>query len=412
MTTISARSLLDPDVIQSPYAYYDELRRDRPIAWLPEIKAFFVSRYDLAKLILTDPRFQKGSAEKDGRKFVAPNVAAQQILLRDAEIGLPVHCLSESNGPVHAAYRKILEGFLSRRSVLAKQPAIEEQARLLAEGIADGECDVVADYAAPFALGVISDAIGFPPEMRSEVKAYADAALIYLTRTVPEEEAIAGAETMVAMHGVVRALVAERRRAPQGDILTTLATATIEDRSLSDREICYIIEELVVGGNETTANAINGGLLFLAQNPELQNRLRQEPDRIPAFVEEILRFTPSIQAAHRIAREDIEIEGVMIPKASKVFLGTAAANRDGARFGCPAAFDQDREGLNQHIAFGGGQHLCIGIHMTRIEQAIAYRTWLARFASTELAQPVENIRYLNSFATRSPIAIRVTVRTR
>ncbi len=407
----SARGLLDPDVIQCPYPFYDELRRDRPVAYLPEIKAFFVSRYDLVKLILADPRFQKGSKENDGRKFVAPNAVAQQVLLRDADIGLPVHCLSESNGPVHAAYRKVLEGFVSRRSVLAMQSEIESRARTLVGGIEDGECDIVAGFSAPFALSVISDTIGFPPGMQRQVKAYADAALTYLTRIASEEEAVAGAETMVAMHGVVRRLVEERRREPQADVLSTLAAATVDGRLLTDREICYIVEEMVVGGNETTANAINQGLLHLAQNPELQDQLRREPDRIPTFAEEVLRMLPSIQSAHRIAREDIEIEGVMIPKDSKVFLGTAAANRDDAKFASPGTFDPDRPGLNQHVTFGGGQHLCIGVHLTRLEQTIAYREWLARFASTELAQPVETIQYLNSFATRSPISIRVRVRS-
>src|ERR1700739_1533929 len=103
------KSLLDPDVVQSPYAYYEELRRDRPIAFLPEINAYFASSYDLVKQILRDSRFQKGAQENDGRKFVAPNKAAQDILLKDADIGLPVHCLSQSSGAQQVQLRRIIE---------------------------------------------------------------------------------------------------------------------------------------------------------------------------------------------------------------------------------------------------------------------------------------------------------------
>src|ERR1700733_6831131 len=106
------KSLLDPDVVRYPYPYYEELRRDRPIAFLPEINAYFASSYELVKQILRDSRFHKGAQENDGRKFVAPNKAAQDVLLRDADIGLPVHCISESSGTRQVQIRRIVEPFL------------------------------------------------------------------------------------------------------------------------------------------------------------------------------------------------------------------------------------------------------------------------------------------------------------
>src|SRR4029077_21229011 len=90
------------------------------------------------------------------------------------------------------------------------------------------------------------------------------------------------------------------------------------------RQMCYIVEEMVVGGHETTANAINSGLTHLAQHPELQDTLRAHPEQLPSFVEEVLRALPPIQSAHRIASEDIELGGVVIKKGTKVFLGTAS----------------------------------------------------------------------------------------
>jgi len=105
----SVKSLFDPEVIKCPYPTYEEMRRDRPVAYMPELKAYFISRYDLVKSILIDRRYEKGSAEKDGRKFVVPSEAAKKILLEDAEIGLPIHCLAESSGKIHMAYRQLAD---------------------------------------------------------------------------------------------------------------------------------------------------------------------------------------------------------------------------------------------------------------------------------------------------------------
>ena len=408
----SVKSLFDPEVIKCPYPTYEIMRRDQPVAYMPELKAYFVSRYDLVKSILMDKRFEKGSAEKDGRKFVVPSDAAKKILLEDAEIGLPIHCLAESSGAIHMAYRQLADPFVNRKGAAAIKEIIESYARRLLDPIQKaGECDVVKDFSSPYAVSIISDLIGFPEGLRPTIKAYADAALTYLTYVVPEEQAVAGAKMMVKMHGVVRQMAAERRREPKADILTSLATSKIEGRPLSEKEVCYIVEELVVGGNETTANAINNGLLFLAQHPELQAKLRADPEQIAPFVEEVLRLHPPINSAHRFTLEDVEIEGVKIPKGTKLYLGTASANRDEAKFACPTEFDPKRKGLMLQVTFGGGEHFCLGANLTRIEQNVAYTQWLQRFSAIELAQPVDSINYHNTFASRAPISVKVRVRS-
>ena len=408
----SAKSLFDPEVIKCPYPTYEEMRRERPVAYMPELKAYFVSRYDLVKSILIDRRFEKGSAEKDGRKFVVPSDAAKKILLEDAEIGLPIHLLAESSGKIHMAYRQLADPFVNRKGAAAIQQIIESYASRLLDTIEKaGECDVVSEFSSPYAVSIISDLIGFPESLRPTIKAYADAALTYLTYVVPEEQAVAGAKMMVKMHALVRQMAAERRREPKEDILTSLATSTIEGRPLSEKELCYIVEELVVGGNETTANAINNGLLFLAQHPELQAKLRAQPDQVASFVEKILRLHPPINSAHRFTMEDVEIEGVKIPKGTKLYLGTASANRDEAKFACPADFDPQRKGLMQMVTFGGGEHFCLGANLTKIEQNVAYTGWLTRFSSIELAQPVDSVEYHNTFASRAPISVKVRVRS-
>jgi cytochrome P450 len=409
--SLPAKSLLDPEVVQCPYPYYEELRRERPIAFLPELNAYFASSYEMVKLILRDKRFLKGAPENDGRKFVVPSKVAQQILLADSEIGLPIHCISQSNGEEHAQFRKLVEPFLGRKAAMTREPAIQSCVDVVFAEIEKSDtCEIVADFSAPYTLYVMSDVIGLPRSMYNEAKAYAAAALTYLVYVVSEEEAVAGAKTMVAMHGVVRELIRERRKNPQDDLLSALAVATVNGQPLTERQMCYIVEELVVGGHETTANAINSGLTHLAQHPELQATLRAHPEQLPSFVEEVLRALPPIQAAHRIATEDIELGGVVISKGCKVFLGTASANRDESKFACPASFDHNRTELAQHVAFGGGLHFCAGAYLSRAEQRIAYNEWLKRFSSFELAQPAESIKFHASFATRSPVEVQVRMK--
>jgi cytochrome P450 family 144 len=116
--SLPAKSLLDPEVVQCPYPYYEELRRDRPLTYLPELNGYFASSYEMVRQILRDKRFLKGAAENDGRKFVTPHKAAQEILLADAEIGFPIHCISQSNGDEHSQFRKIVEPFMGRKAAV------------------------------------------------------------------------------------------------------------------------------------------------------------------------------------------------------------------------------------------------------------------------------------------------------
>ena len=409
--TTQTKGLLDPDVIKCPYAFYDELRKEQPISYRPELNGYFVASYEFVKLILTDGRFRKAASQNDGRKFIVPDKAAQAVLLEDADIGLPLHCLSESYGTRHRDFRKIVEPHIGPKGSKQKEAELQACADELLDKIGGAEtCDLVSEFSMPYTINVMSDAIGFPRSMYQQVKDYAAAALTYLVYKVPEEEAVAGARTMVAMHKVVREMARERRANPKNDLLTALATGTVEGRPLTDREICYTIEELVTGGNDTTANAINGGLLYLAQTPDLQAKLRADPSQTPAFVEEAIRLFPPIQSAHRIAMEDVEFGGFTIKAGIKVYLGTSSANRDPGKFSCPEEFNMGRPDLNQHVAFGGGTHFCAGAHLTRVEQRVAYDEWLKRYSSIELAQPVESIEYISTFSSRTPVSIQLRMR--
>ena len=402
----ASKSILDQETIQNPYPFYEELRRDRPITYMPELKGYFVSSHALGKQVLMDKRFVKTPTVKDGSKFVPANKIAMQILLRDEEIGLPIHCFSESDGPRFMQFRRMAEPFFGRAAANALEPEIQSSADALLDEIETSDtCDLGVQYSTPFTVAVICDLLGIPKSMLDEMRTYADASLAYRSKVLSDSEAVAVAETLVSMHTVVRDLLDDRRANPKPDLLTTLTEATIEGAPLTLREQVYIVEEVVLGGSETTANAINAGLMYLGSQPELQDRIRKDPQQIPALMEEVLRMLTPIQAGHRHAREDIEVGGVLVKAGEKVYVGTASANRDEAQFKCPVTFDHQRDDSKFHIAFGGGLHHCLGAGISRIEQRVSYESWLKRFSSFELMIPYEDIRYGDIWVTRYPVAV-------
>ena len=401
----NSKSILDQETIQNPYPFYEELRRERPITYMPELKGYFVSNYALAKQVLTDKRFGKTPTVKDGTKFIPANKIAKEILERDEEIGLPIHCFSESDGARFSQFRKMAEPYFARVGANAMEPAIRSCADFLLDEIEKSDsCDLPSQYSTPFTVAVICELVGISKSMLKEMAAYADASLSYRARVLSDSDAVKVAETLVGMHTVVRELLDERRVNPKQDLLTVLTTATIEGAPLSLREQVYMVEEIVLGGSDTTANAINAGIIHLATHLELQDTIRKDPQQIPAFMEEVLRLLAPIQAGHRHAQEDIEVGGVTVKAGEKVYVGTASANRDEAQFKCPMAFDHHSGNSKSHIAFGGGLHFCLGAGISRIEQRVSYESWLKRFSSFELTIPYESIRYGDIWVNRIPLA--------
>jgi cytochrome P450 len=252
--------------------------------------------------------------------------------------------------------------------------------------------------------------VGAPLTMYEEMKAYADAAGAYRTKLLSDEEAVGVGEGMVAGHGIIREMLRDRRKNPKSDLLSALTQAVVDDKPLTEREKVYLVEEVLIGGNETTANSLNGAMLWLAAHANLQDTIRKDPAQTRPFLEEILRMLPSIQAGHRIADVDVELAGVLIKADSKIYVATGAADRDEAQFKCPASFDHQRDDLKHHIAFGGGKHLCLGAIITRTQQRIACDTWLRRFSSIELMQPWESVRYKDSWASRAPFEVPLRLR--
>jgi cytochrome P450 len=400
-------TLIDPSGKGCPFPVYERLREHEPVSFMPDIGMFFVARYDLAKEVLRNTaQFSNQSAERDGRLFVEPSKAAQQILITEG-FGTTVPTMVTNDPPAHSAYRKLVEHAFRASRVRQMESYVQRIASELVDRFADkGECEAIADFAVPLPLFVISDMLGIPRSDYLRFKSWSDAWLTLLALTASEEESVDAAHRVVDMHHYFVAAMAERRAEPRDDLLTDLVQASYEnERPLSDREILSILDQLLVAGNETTTNGIAGGLKLLAENGELASRLGEDRTLIPKFVEEVLRLEAPVQCLIRFVHSDVELAGVKIPAGSKLLVGLASANRDCAKFDEADEVDVARRNGGAHFAFGTGIHHCVGSELARLELRETFGVWLSRFSSISLAGSAEDIVYLPSFGVRGPRAL-------
>jgi cholest-4-en-3-one 26-monooxygenase len=297
--------------------------------------------------------------------------------------------------PQHVRLRRLVnKGFTPRRVA-----QLEPHVRVLTERILDavaprGGCDLVTDIAARLPLGVICTLVGVPP---------ADWDLMFmLTNRVlgaddPEYQTVAGDSRETANQGLreifgyFAQLVAARRAAPQDDLLSVLTAAELDGEALTDEEILYFCYLLIVAGTETTRNAISGGMLALCEHPVERARLVAEAALLPTAVEEILRWTSPVLHMARYVTRDTTLHGQPIRAGERVLLWYPSANRDAAVFPDPDRFDVGRT-PNEHLAFGLGEHFCLGAGLARQEVRVMVETLLARLPDLELAGPIERLR--------------------
>ena len=181
--------------------------------------------------------------------------------------------------------------------------------------------------------------------------------------------------------------IEDRRRAPRDDVMTAMATATFPDGSLPEvGDVMRIASNLFAAGQETTARLLSAMLRRIAEDAELQQRLRDERHLIPNFTEECLRLETPLQNVFRLARVSTEIAGMPIPAGTTLFLIPAAANRDPRKFEAPHEFRLGRPNHRQHLAFGSGVHACAGAPLARAEGQISAGRFLDRLRDIRISE--------------------------
>jgi cholest-4-en-3-one 26-monooxygenase len=275
---------------------------------------------------------------------------------------------------------------------------IEAIAARILDEVATGErvaeMDFVERVAAPLPIAVIGWLLGVPREDWPRLYDWTNRVIgandpeFQRQDASRQETARAG---MLEVFHYFNAMVEDRRKQPQDDLVSAFVHAEVDGKPLPLGDVLAYCLIIVVAGNETTRNATSGGLLALLEHPEQWARLRRDPGLVDAAVEEILRWTSPIIHFARRATRDTELDGQKIRAGERVALFYPSANRDEALFEDPYRFDITRD-PNRHLAFGIGQHFCLGAHVARLELQVIFRHLARRLDRMELAGPVERLR--------------------
>lgn len=336
-------------------------------------------------------------------------------LLRSGAVIPPSDMVVMLDPPQHGPVRRVANGRFTKRAVRERRADIERIAvEILDEATRDrasGELDFVERIAAPFPLAVIAWILGVPQDdwellfrWTNEVIGKDDPEYRRPGDTPGQTIKRARGE----VHAYFRSLLDERRADPQDDLMSELLRGEIDGAPLTDQQLVSYCELLVEAGNETTRNAVSGGLLALSENRGEWEKLRDNPALLPDAVEEILRWVSPISHFTRSATEDSEVRGTTIRAGEQVALYFASANRDEEVFDDPFAFRVDRR-PNPHLAFGFGEHFCMGAHVARVELETIFRHLLARLESFEVVGTVERLSSIvNGSIKRLPLSYSIT----
>jgi cytochrome P450 len=378
--------LYGDDFKRDPHPTFAAMRRDAPIhrqAGLDGHTAiWFVTRHADVEALLRDPRFVR-----DPANALPPERIPEPSPLDRA---LGEHMLNK-DGADHGRLRALVGQAFTPRRVADLRPRVAAIAEGLLDQVADrGAMDLIADFAYPLPTVVILEMLGVPVADRDRFRAWG-AALVNVPRTAEEgQRAVAQLEAFVAY---VRALCDERRAAPKDDLLSALVAAESAGDRLSETELVSTLVLLIVAGHETTVNLLANAVLALAREPAKRDALAADPTRMPAAVEEFLRYDGPVERTfNRWASEDVVWDGHHIAKGDPVIFVVASANRDEARFERPDELDLARA-PKQHLAFGKGVHYCLGAPLARLEAEIALNALLARLPNLRLAVPESDLRY-------------------
>ena len=391
--TLETIDIISPDHYQKngyPHAEWMLLRREAPIYWYDRTDAapfWAVTKHaDIVELSRQPKRLQN-----------APRLAVFPEQEENAEDDEGRHLLI-MDPPLHGRYRKLISSHFTPRAMRARHREFEEIAKEILDDIATdgevGEIDFVTEVSSVLPLAVIADMLGVPRadwkklfQWTNETIGSGDPEYRRPGET-PEQTSDRAAH---ALRDYFTAMLEERMRSPRGDLVSILQHAKVDGEPLPVENLFAYYNLIVIAGNETTRNATSGGLLALIEHPGELAKLRNDPSLIPTAVEEIVRWTTPVIQFCRTATEDVEVRGQKIREGESFCLFYPSANRDEEIFDDPFRFRVDRR-PNPHLAFGIGEHFCLGANVARLELQVMFRQLCERLERVELSGPVDRLR--------------------
>jgi cytochrome P450 len=391
----------DVSLVDDPHAYFRWLRSQGPVVRLPHHNAVAVTGYEeTIQVMLDSEHFSEINAVTGGLVELPFTPAGDDItdLLSQhrKQIDFADQIVAES-GVRHADLRSILARLFTPSRLKQLQPKLLATAEaLIGEFHQDGRVDIVRQYGGPYGALVISDLLGLSEKTRTKFRGLLEGAIPIPMDATKEEmmkNPLVGvgkdlfgliARRRLANHALMRPL---RALLAQEDILNDLAQATYPDGSKPTLvDLTGLAAFLFGAGQDTTNRLLANGFKVIATRPDIQQELRDDPKRIEAFVEEVLRYDGSVKSGGRLCKKTTTLGGVEIKAGTPILMSHMAANRDPKRFPDPDTFDMDRPRIKEHLAFGRGAHTCIGAPLARREVVVSIERLLARMGNIRLSE--------------------------
>ncbi len=387
---LSDVNLTDPDLFQRavPHETFRLLRREAPVFWHEENdgRGFWaITKHADLRAISKQPRLF--SSERGGTLRQDPS-----------EQDLPVirSIMINMDPPRHRRYRSLVNQGFTPRMVNALRPRIQEMVKEIVNGVIEaGECDFVAEVAAVLPMLVICEMMGVPEEDRRRVYEIGNSMVGFDDPDLrPDGEGSPPANAMQAFTEMFMYAGKLREKAlshPSDDLATVLVNAEIDGERLSESDFNFFFLLLLIAGNETTRTVTTNGMITLLEHPDQHAKLVADMSLLNSAVEEILRFAPAVHSFRRQATAEVELRGQTIREDDKLMLWYPSANRDEEVFDQPDRFDIARS-PNDHVAFGIGEHFCLGSNLARLELREIFKGVVSRMHEMEITAPPRRLR--------------------
>ena len=373
----------DKSLFVDPYPYYDHIRAQCPVQREPHHDVVMVTGFDEAVAVYTDQATWSNCNTVAGPGFPVP-LEGDDVsdLIDEHRDELPFSDqLPSFDPPKHTQQRGLLMRLITPKRMKENEEFMWGLAdRQIDEFLANGKCEFIREYASPYTLLVIADLLGVPE---------ADFGKFRTRMTKPADQPMGGQDhrPLEYLYEQFTEYIEDRRSNPQGDVMTSLATANFPDGSTPPvHDVALIAANLFAAGQETTVRLLTASLRLLGERPDLQQLLRDERERIPNFIEETLRIESPIQGSFRLSRVPSTVGGVDIPAGTTAFVAAGGANHDPRQFECPAEFRVDRPNARQHVAFGHGIHTCAGAPLARAEARVTLERFLDRVSDIRISE--------------------------
>ena len=395
----------EPFAMADPFPIYAELRREEPVMFDERIGYYVVTRYDDIKATFANwEQFSSENAQAPVRPAGEP---AKRIM---TEGGFTAYSgLSARVPPEQTRIRDVATKAFTPRRYKVLEPLIRENVdrlidRMLAEG---APADIVASLAWDVPTITILTLLGVPIDMIPQVKEWAGSRAAMTWGDLSDEDQIPHAINLVEYWNYCQQLVSEAKANPGDDLVGDMVRLQAEGNEINDHEIASFLYSLLFAGHETTTTLISNALRVLLAHPEQYRQLGEDNSVIPAAIDEVLRFSPSIVAWRRKAVIDTEIGGVPIPAGSNVLLVMGSANRDESVFAEPDLFDIARKNARSHLSFGFGIHYCLGNLLAKLQVRVVLEEITAKIPDLALV-PSQEIAFGDNLSFRAPTTVAVT----